>query len=158
MWKIQGSKYLVASVWEEIRPRKVRKEWHKLVWTSLSIQKHAVITWMVVLDRLPTLVRMASWGIEVNSLCKLCQNGDETRDHLFFQCSYSNEVWRTILQLCGLNRSIMTWFDELVWAVKRMKGRALLSIVMRLAWRASIYYIWRERNRKMHGHISKNTD
>ena len=92
VWKIQGSKYLAASVWEEIRPRKVRKEWHKLVWTSLSIQKHVVITWMAVLDRLPTLVCMASWGIEVNSLCKLCQNEDETRYHIFFQCSYPNDV------------------------------------------------------------------
>ena len=52
----------------------------------------------------------------------------------------------------------MTWSDELVWAVKRMKGRTLLSIVMRLAWRASIYYIWRERNRRMHGHILENAD
>ena len=44
---------------------------------------------------------------------------------------------------------------ELEWAVKRLKGKSLLSMILRLAWRASIYYIWRERNGRRHGQASE---
>ena len=57
------------------------------------------------------------------------------------------------MQLCGLNRRIVSWNEELEWATKKIKGKALLSIVLRLAWKASIYHIWRERNRRMHDSI-----
>ena len=56
-----------------------------------------------------------------------------------------------------MSRRVRSWSEELAWAVKKLRGKALLSIVMRLAWRASIYYIWRERNRRMHGQIPDNT-
>ena len=110
VWKFQGSKYSAAAIWNEIRPRRDRREWHQLVWTPLSIPKHVVVSWMAILDRLPTLDHMTSWGMEVNSTCRLCQNAMESRDYLFFSCSYSKDVWRSILQLYGLNRRIMSWY------------------------------------------------
>ena len=94
--------------------------------------------------------------MEVNGECRLCQGAMESRDHFFFSCSYSKEVWCSILQLCGLSRRVRSWSEELAWAIMKLRGKALLSIVMRLAWRASIYYIWRERNRRMHGQIPDN--
>ena len=32
------------------------------------------------------------------------------------------------------------------WASKRLKGKALISILLRVAWNAFVYHIWRERN------------
>ena len=58
---MQDDKYKAVVVWNEIRPKKDKQDWHKLVWSSLSIPKHTVISWMATLDRLPTLDRMASW-------------------------------------------------------------------------------------------------
>ena len=64
-WKYQGRKYSIAAVWNDIRPRQNKIEWHKLVWSSLAIPRHGLIVWMVLLDRLPTLNRLATWGIQV---------------------------------------------------------------------------------------------
>lgn len=47
---------------------------------------------MVCLDRLPTLSRLASFGIEVDTACLLCVGGVEHSDHLFLQCIYSHHV------------------------------------------------------------------
>ena len=42
------------------------------------------------------------------------------------------------------------------WALGRIKGKALISLILRIAWKAYIYiyHVWRERNRRIHGHSS----
>ena len=129
-----------------------------MVWSSLFIPKHAMITWMAILDRLPTMDRLLTWGITVEGSCKLCQVELETRDHLFCGCNFSKGVWRTILQICGFNRRVDSWSEELTWAIQGFKGKALNSVVLRLAWRAFIYHIWQERNRRMHGQHPEDHD
>ena len=34
--------------------------------------------------------------------------------------------------------------------MRRIKGRALISIILNIAWKACIYHIWRERNGRLH--------
>ena len=65
-WKIPGGKYKAAAVWREIRPRRDKVEWHRLLWGSFTVPKYSFIAWMAVLDRLPTKDRMQSWGIVVD--------------------------------------------------------------------------------------------
>ena len=72
----------------------------------------------------------------------------ESKDHLFFDCSFSIEVWGAVLQLCGLNKSILGWNVELEWAIQRLKGKSLISVMLWLAWRTSRE---RERERGMEG-------
>ena len=36
---------------------------------------------------------------------------------------------------------------------QNIKGKALVSTVLRIAWKASIYHIWRDRNRRMYDQI-----
>ncbi|XP_039000336.1 uncharacterized protein LOC120126123 [Hibiscus syriacus] len=40
-------------IWEEIRPRDAKVAWHKLLWYPLHVSKHSIISWMIILDRLP---------------------------------------------------------------------------------------------------------
>ena len=58
-WIFPREKYKATAVWEEIRLKK-GKEWQRLVWTSLVVPKHAVIAWMIILNRLPTKERLMS--------------------------------------------------------------------------------------------------
>ena len=50
-----------------------------------------------------------------------------------------------MLQLCGLSREVARWDEEMSWAVQKLKGKSLISIILRIAWSALIYYVWRER-------------
>lgn len=67
--------------------------WHKSVWFTGMIPKHAFIAWLVAHDRLSTRDRMIRWGSQVSPLCPLCDSANECKQHLFFDCSYSKEVW-----------------------------------------------------------------
>ena len=83
------------------------------MWTPFAIPRHIVITWMALLNKLPTMDRLAAWGLEVLGTCKLCQDGMESHNHLLFGCSFSRGVWKAILELCGLRNDISNWFAEL---------------------------------------------
>ncbi|KAE8721578.1 Disease resistance family protein / LRR family protein [Hibiscus syriacus] len=60
-------------IWEEIRPRDIKVAWHKLVWYPLHVPKHSIISWMVILDRLPTKDRMQRLDNSQTGL--ICWNG-----------------------------------------------------------------------------------
>ena len=68
-----------------------------------------------------------------------CQRELETRDHLFFGCAFSQRIWKEILKHFGLNREV-GWNEELKWVVQRLKGRALISILLRIAWNAFVRF------------------
>ena len=145
-WKISGQKYKVSAVWRVIRPKKAKVEWHRLIWAPYIVPKYGFIAWMAILNRLPTMDRMQNWGIEVVGVCVLCKQEAETRDHLFFNCSYSEYIWKGLMQLGGIRRDVVSWEAELKWASKRLKGKALVTLILRCAWSACIYAIWKERN------------
>ena len=116
------------------------------------------MSWMAVRNRLPTKDRLREWGILMDSRCVLCQSTEETRDHLFFGCPYPQGIWRKILKLCNLDRRVMSWENELRWAEKRAKGRAMISLLLRVAWSAFIYNIWQERNTRIFAHAEKTEE
>ena len=89
---------------------------------------------------------MIAWGLEVDGVCRLCRNGMESRDHLFFDCSFSKEVWGAGLQLCGLNRSILGWNAELEWGIRRLK-REVIDLCNAEAGMESFHILYMEREK-----------
>ncbi|XVF79236.1 hypothetical protein PTKIN_Ptkin14bG0204600 [Pterospermum kingtungense] len=51
-------------------------------------------------------------------------------------------------------KSLQSWSGELRWAVGKLKGKALRSMILRLSWRACIYHLWRERNARIYTQVS----
>ena len=145
----------ISNIWKELKPQKERVTWHRLVWSYLSIPKHDVITWMAILNRLPTMDRLMAWGIGVGGTCKLCLDEMESREHMFFGCLYSRSIWEVILTKCGIKRKIGSWTEKLEWAIQHLKGKSMKSTIMRIAWKAFIYCIWRERNNRVHNNASE---
>ena len=93
----------------------------------------------------------------MNVICRFCQNERESKDNLFFFCcNLSMSIWKKALQLCRLKRAVGSLSEELQWASQKLKGKALISIVLRIAWKATIYHIWRERNRRLYAQISES--
>ena len=149
-WNFPGNKYRTTEVWRKIRTKKDKVGWHKLIWARFVVPKPAVIAWMVVQNRLPTKDRLKCWGMEMNGECELCRDADETRDHLFYDCNFSQQLWNEVLSLCGQSRRVTSWQGELQWAIQRLRGKSLMTEILRVAWHTVIYFIWQERNNRFH--------
>ena len=76
-----------------------------MIWAPFVMPKHSMIAWMTMINRLPTKDRLKSWGMAVDGTCVLCKQEEESRDHLFFECLFSQKLWHEISDLLwSLNR------------------------------------------------------
>ncbi|GAA0185662.1 hypothetical protein LIER_32950 [Lithospermum erythrorhizon] len=55
-------------------------------------------------------------GMGVDPHCALCV-GIERQDHLFFQCGYSAQIWRLVLQRSHAYRRSVPWYEEKQWCI-----------------------------------------
>ncbi|PKI74577.1 hypothetical protein CRG98_004904 [Punica granatum] len=99
----------VARTWDFIRDKMAEVEWHRLLWTSPLIPRHCFISWLAIRGRLSTLDRISRWKKDISSSCVLCGTEEEKRDHIFFSCPFSTDVWVKILLMNGENRSCRYW-------------------------------------------------
>lgn len=95
-WKVGEQapvqKFPTSPTWKFLYPLGQQVSWHKQVWFAGHIPKHAFLTWVNVRHRLPTRDRLRSWGLQIPAVCVLCSTHDETRQHLFFYCTFSTAV------------------------------------------------------------------
>lgn len=87
------SQFSSKETWHLMREDREECSWFKGVWFSETTPKFAFITWLAMLNRLSTMDRVSWWINGVDQKCVLCNSSPETRDHMFFDCSYSSEGW-----------------------------------------------------------------
>ena len=63
VWKYSSSKYSVVAVWKELRQTYEKVSWHRFLWRPMAVPKHIFILWMAILNRLPTMDKLKSWGL-----------------------------------------------------------------------------------------------
>lgn len=127
--------------------------WHKEVWFSSNIPKHSFIAWISSWNRLPTRDRLRGWGMAVSSDCLLCGSSDESRDHLFFSCPFSIDVWSSFYHHHSL--SPPPDFNSILGWLRTASSNPKVKFICKLLFQATIYFIWRERNSRLHLASSK---
>lgn len=111
---------------------------------------YAFMSWLAILDRLSTMDRVVKWSQGVDVTCVLCKNAVDNRNHLFFECSYSSQIWDHLMRGV-LGSSYTTDWQEVVGLLSRTDRERRRVFCTRYAFQASIHTIWRERNRIKHG-------
>ncbi|WZZ78595.1 hypothetical protein YC2023_099167 [Brassica napus] len=113
----------------------------------------------MILDRCPTRDRLLRWGISVSHLCLLCNNASESRDHIYFDCNFSFDLWAISARRCGLtpNRS---WSDTITQLKSLPMDRSSRPhrLLVLLAWQSTIYWVWNERNARLHSNTYRSID
>lgn len=132
---------------DTIRSRHTKVSWFKLFWFKQGVRRFEFITWLVIKDRLSTGVRTRAWGIRQG--CPLCGETEESRDHLFFACPYTYGLWLQVIGSLLRPAPLHDWAKILATILSTVHDR-LTSILLRLAFQVTIYYIWRERNERRH--------
>ncbi|XP_039003287.1 uncharacterized protein LOC120129991 [Hibiscus syriacus] len=131
---VSSSAINTKEIWEGSRPKDNKVTWEKLIWFPLHITKHSVISWKTLLDRLPTKDRLQRFGLVTNTDCIFCSEANETQNHLFANFLQTSSIWRSLLQLSGLNRPSFSWYNLLEWAVNTWKGKSMISTILKLSW------------------------
>lgn len=83
--------------------------WARGIWFTQAMPKYEFMAWLSVRDRLSTLDRIDKWNQGIDATCVLCKAGHESRNHLFFECSYTGQVWEHIVKSIMCNSFTNTW-------------------------------------------------
>lgn len=158
-WEINGKVsrvFRTGEVYDYLCESSPDVAWASLVWFPRAIPRHSFHTWLLIQDRLPTRDRLTRWGIRTDDRCLLCNTTPESRDHLFFSCNYSFELWRMVASRLRLIPQRL-WQDiqQQMSSIPPPNYQRHLTL---LGWRAVLYWIWNERNARLHTNTFRSTD
>jgi hypothetical protein len=119
------------------------------VWRTWAPNKCRFFIWLVQHNQCWTSNKLAQRGMDHPEHCPLCDQQDETINHLLASCVFARQVWAGLLQLAGLMELIAQPHDEVFedwWrnASMRVPGqlrKGFNSLVVLGAW-----VIWKHRN------------
>jgi len=158
IWKGHTSgKFSIASAWEIIREIRPTTSMHHLLWFKGHIPRQSFILWLACMGRLRTMDRLHSTGTITNHTCILCGLYMETHEHLFFDCSFTGTVWRSINTRANLQWPHPSWQELLQWASTHYrKHNDFKHMVPRLLLSTTIYLLWHERNNRVFSNQHRN--
>lgn len=158
-WQILGktsSKYCTGDVYKHLRGSATAEVWTKAIWISRGIPRQSFHGWLVALNRLPTRDRLISWGLQTPPVCLLCNNCDESRDHLYWECPFSFDLWNLVATRCRITPA-RTWVSSLL-QMSTLPLKAPASALTLLGWQAVMYWTWNERNQRLHAARFRSAD
>ncbi|KAJ9535163.1 hypothetical protein OSB04_un001758 [Centaurea solstitialis] len=125
--------------------------WTNKVWFKGHIPKHSFCLWLASLNRLPTQDRISTWKDEPPDLkCSLCGIGMDSISHLFFECSFANQVWQIVKGQIQWSLAPNDW--EMILAGLSDLTSTPTLLIQKLGLAATVYHIWRERNKRLFSH------
>jgi len=125
---------------------------YKRLWKSWAPLRCKIFLWLAMLNRCWTADRLARRGLQHPDKCLLCDQEEETVQHILTSCVFARQVWTTVLGRVGLQHlaptlEFDTFKDWWRWAARRAPKAArkgMNSLLILTAWS-----IWKMRNRCM---------
>jgi len=158
VWNSRSGIYRCSDTWDKLREVHPVVKWWKIVWSPTSIPRHSFTLWLVFRDALITKQRMSGWGYTGQILCPFCYGAQESRDHLFFRCSFNRRIWTEIIADCSFFNVPLDWEDIEVWCLKVMQGKSLKASLGRLCLGATVYHLWKQRNDLLHNNTPRTEE
>lgn len=158
LWKQADRKFTnrfsAKKTWEQIRHCHQTCSWNRGVWFTHSTPNFSFLVWIAVRNRLQTGDKMRLWNAGINTTCPLCNEAEKTREHLFFSCRYSKQVWKILAEGLLQARFTTDW-NELIAIITSPGLTPTKNFLVRYAFQAAVNSVWRERNARRHGEQAK---
>lgn len=154
LWRGKSDAYKTSfstkDTWNLTRTASLMATWYKGFWFSHATPKFSFYVWLAAHNRLSTGDRMSRWNNGASGTSILLNNMVESRNHLFFSCVFSSEVWEVAAKKV-FKRKISKDWQTLVSSVCGKWHDRVESFTARYVFQTCIYTLWRERNRRRHG-------
>lgn len=125
------------------------RPWRR-IWKTWSPPKCRFFLWLVGHDRCWTSDRLARRGLPHSESCPLCDQEEETINHLLVGCVFARQFWFLVLQEAGLqvlapqpeDSSLDDWWEQAANQCTPSLRKGLNSFIVLGAWT-----LWNHRNR-----------
>jgi hypothetical protein len=122
--------------------------WRRL-WKTWAPAKCKMFLWLAIRNRCWTADRLAKRGLPHPDKCPLCDQEDETIQHLLTTCVVARQVWFRLLHPLELTdlvpsqneRSFADWWRKMMRRVKKEHKKGVNTLIILGAWT-----IWKHRN------------
>ncbi|GJX71997.1 RNA-directed DNA polymerase, eukaryota, reverse transcriptase zinc-binding domain protein [Tanacetum coccineum] len=149
-------KFSISAMWNNWVQNEETVAWYKVVWFSQCNPKHSFILWLTILKRLTTQDRIIKWYPGKHVSCPLCDERLDSHEHLFFECSYSMEIWNTLKKKVSMEDVNNEWNYILQRVTEMACNNSIKSILRRIVLAACVYYIWDEKNKRLFGNQKRD--
>ena len=120
---------------------------HRLIWNPVVPQKIGVFAWEAAWGKVLTLDQLKRRGMTFANRCFMCEEEEETIDHLLIHCKFTKMLWDLILSIVGISwvfpqsvlHTLLAWQGA---AVGKKRKKIWFAAPLCLFWN-----IWRARNR-----------
>jgi hypothetical protein len=144
-FSVKEAYYLQGNYQDQAKESIWGKIWNSTLWPKVSI-----FLWLTVQNRILTWDNLKKWGFIGPSICPLCQQQEETMEHLFNHCHYSQTIWDLGSQIMhrsnrnrnNINDTIENW-DSITFQ------NPILARIWQLLPGFTLWKIWKERNKRI---------
>jgi hypothetical protein len=125
----------------------------KAIWHSKSIPKIDLFTWTLAHNNILTGEILQRKGWAGPHRCPLCQQAEETTNHLLLNCAFSKEVWKLTLgsgaevNLPEDIKSLLQHWDNLYPFQHRIQSQ--VAALWRILPKFILWNLWLERNSRI---------
>lgn len=95
--------------------------------------------------------RMKKWKVSNDFNCAFYNGHVDSHSHLFFYCNFPMEVWNLVKLKVNIKHKPGSWFEIIQELQVSLKSKNIGNFIKKMALAASIYHIWKEKNKKLFG-------
>ncbi|KAK4258076.1 hypothetical protein QN277_007576 [Acacia crassicarpa] len=125
----------------------------KSIWCIKVIPRVQNFLWRSLNRAVATNAALYSRRRGLTKLCPVCEEADETLEHLFFQCPWTRCVWFGCS--LGVKFDCLRVVNFNSWWMRFLGMNSKFpQVISLLCW--ILWYIWKQRNEKVFNHVSPN--
>ncbi|XP_074288882.1 uncharacterized protein LOC141614029 [Silene latifolia] len=152
---VSHGKFRVGRAYSLFRHCRPKLRWTTPLRSDSILPKHRICAIQAVQHQLATVDNINRRGLMLVNRCCLCMAAQESHRHLFFRCSFSQQVRRNMLAWLGVSGSssdidIKNYLYKISVGNKCNSWRNILS---GCSAAGMVYAIWEERNNRLFGEI-----
>ncbi|KAJ0732921.1 putative RNA-directed DNA polymerase [Helianthus annuus] len=123
-------------------------------WNNLVPKKVGVVAWRAIAERLPTRLALVYRNVNIgDTRCIFCGEYEESSEHLFVSCQFSQTVWIIMAQWCKIPPILAFCLRDLLDLHFFMQGSNRKKKVINAIVQVVIWSIWRMRNEVIFGQV-----